>query len=182
MNDVYTFNINVNKMNIILDTLNKFYFDPTITGYNAYRVFHSNCMNGLLHTVFMPIALIGFFLIVNGLTCDTFTEFLRIIFSVLYFVGYFNIDPYMGSLTVIIYYMITYLAHEDMRSKMLKRHMMFIGFMLLLISVTMMELVGHGLFENHHSHLWEFFNSVFHTPLYGMNSIKYLFTRECSCF
>jgi uncharacterized membrane protein YGL010W len=34
-----------------------------------------------------------------------------------------------------------------------------------------LEVIGHGLYEHHHSYVDEFFNSVFHTPLYGVNSV-----------
>jgi len=45
------------------------FFDPSIEGFGAYRGFgtiHTNCVTGLLHTFFMPIAVCGFFAIVHA--------------------------------------------------------------------------------------------------------------------
>ena len=45
------------------------------------------------------------------------------------------------------------------------------GITLIAVNVGALESIGHGLFEGHHSYVSEFFNSVFHTPLYGINSV-----------
>jgi hypothetical protein len=78
--------------------------------------------------------------------------------------------------------------------------LLVMGIFLVLINVGALETIGHGLFEHHHSYVREFFNvstdyivfygicgsvylldgisnvtfslqSVFHTPLYGVNSV-----------
>ena len=52
---------------------------------------------------------------------------------------------------------------------------LLVGIFLIALNVGALETIGHGLFEHHHSYVLEFFNSVFHTPLYGINSVLGLF-------
>jgi len=49
------------------------------------------------------------------------------------------------------------------------------GILLIAANVGALEMIGHGMYEKHHSYVEEFFNSVFHTPLYGINAVLGLF-------
>ena len=52
-----------------------------------------------------------------------------------------------------------------------RRDYLILGVSLVFFNVGILETVGHGYYEHHHSYVLEFFNSVFHTPLYGINSV-----------
>ena len=50
-------------------------------------------------------------------------------------------------------------------------YFILLGIILVFVNVSTLEVIGHGYYEHHHSYVSEFFNSVFHTPLYGINSV-----------
>jgi len=65
-----------------------------------------------------------------------------------------------------------FVLHQRIFVKNWKRMRYLIwGISLVATNVAILEGIGHGYFEHHHSYVGEFFNSVFHTPLYGINSV-----------
>ena len=150
--------------NILCQTL-PIYFNPTLEGYKVYRTFHSNCYNGLLHTIFMPIATLAFFLFIHGLTGKkNYTMYIKNIILNLFFVGYLAMDPIIGIVTIAFYYLFLTRSLNYFIDNYPNARFKTYGTLVLTISVIIMEFIGHGYFEGHHSHLWELPNSIFHTP------------------
>ena len=151
--------------------------EPTVEGYNTFRKCHGNCMNGILHSVGMPIAVSGVFCIVRGLSnYSEFTRQLQCFVTTLYVALYVTYEPnkftpwlfyilYMSIFEFILYRKI-YQNKSNTRC-----YYIILGVSLVFVNVSTLEVIGHGYYEHHHSYVTEFFNSVFHTPLYGINSI-----------
>jgi uncharacterized membrane protein YGL010W len=167
--------------------LNNLYFNPTLEGYKVYRRFHSNCWNGLLHTLFMPVAVTGFFFLINWIFFHTYllnkklVSQLQKIFLFCFTFGWMFYDPLGGLLTFAFYYGLFNFNDLMFYSNKNRTSYFYLKYGILLLggSVLFLECVGHGYTEHHHSHLWEMFNSFFHTPLYGINSLYYPFVGKC---
>lgn len=149
---------------------------PDLSGYNEFRKCHSNCLNGVLHGLLMPPAVSGVFLIVRSVSNNSaFTRQLQIVVTTAYLGLYLRYEAsqfspwlffaiYLGIFELILYQS---LFLSDWR----RTQYLILGVTLVAVNVSTLEVVGHGVLEHHHSHVSEFFNSVFHTPLYGINSI-----------
>lgn len=154
---------------------------PDQEGYSQFRKCHGNCVNGILHAIGMPCAVSGVFIIVRAVTdSPEFTRQLQfcVISTYLYLYLQYEINPwtpwifyatYMGIFDGILYKLLY--RHESMT----RVTFFSVGLSLVIINVGVLEGIGHGFFEHHHSYILEFFNSVFHTPLYGINSVMGLF-------
>jgi len=161
------------------------YFNPTLEGYNTFRVFHSECINGLIHTVGMPIATIGLFLFVFGLLNRNFswTRVIQHTMLGLFTILWSQYDLVGSILTYLLYYLVFKLVLEKIMLYYQHRKSNFwfltVGTLLLAGAVLFQEFIGHSLFEGHNSHLREVFNSIFHAPLYGVNCLRYIVFGIC---
>eukprot|EP00934_Nitzschia_sp_Nitz4_P000699 Nitzschia sp. Nitz4//scaffold20_size174350//48846//49506//NITZ4_002088-RA/size174350-snap-gene-0.238-mRNA-1//-1//CDS//3329541767//699//frame0 len=151
--------------------------DKNPDGYAMFRKCHSNCVNGILHFVGMPLAVSGVFLIIRSVSDSAdFTRYLSFCVTTGYLYLYlqFETNPITPWLFYILYMSIWefILYRRVLKDPTFNRLAYLItGILLIAVNVGALEAVGHGVFEHHHSYVEEFFNSVFHTPLYGMNSV-----------
>jgi uncharacterized membrane protein YGL010W len=151
--------------------------DPNEEGYEQFRKCHGNCVNGVLHAVGMPLAVSGVFMVVRSATdSPEFTRHLQFCVTTAYLYLYLNYETnqwspwifyvlYMGIFDRVLYGQF-YKNRSFDRMKFL-----LMGLGLVAVNVGALETIGHGVFERHHSYVSEFFNSVFHTPLYGINAM-----------
>eukprot|EP00980_Cylindrotheca_fusiformis_P011643 scaffold2751_cov131-Cylindrotheca_fusiformis.AAC.10 len=151
--------------------------NPNQEGYEQFRKCHGNCVNGVLHAIGMPLAVSGVFMVVRSATdSPEFTRHLQFCVVTAYLYLYLNYETdrwspwifyvlYMGIFDGVLYRHL-YKSKSFNRTKFL-----LIGLGLVAVNVGALETIGHGIFEHHHSYVLEFFNSVFHTPLYGINSV-----------
>lgn len=155
--------------------------NPDQEGYKQFRKCHGNCVNGVLHAIGMPLAVSGVFLIVRFLSNSAeFTKHVQFCVTTSYLYLYLQYETnlwspwlfyisYMGIFHFILY-------HKLYKNESIHRKtFLYLGVSLVLANVAALETIGHGWFEHHHSYVLEFFNSVFHTPLYGINSVLGLF-------
>jgi hypothetical protein len=146
-------------------------------GYEMFRKCHGNCVNGLLHLVGMPLAVSGVFLIVRAASNHPiFTRLLQFLVVTRYLSLYrlYETNPYSPWLFYVLYMTILdgYMYRQVYIDPSWSRSAYWcVGVMLIVVNVGALEVIGHGLYEHHHSYVGEFFNSVFHTPLYGVNSL-----------
>jgi uncharacterized membrane protein YGL010W len=152
--------------------------NPSAEGYAQFRKCHGNCVNGVLHAIGMPLAVSGVFMVVRSVSdSPQFTRQVQVCVTSVYLLLYrqFEPHPYSPILFLILYlgifefilYQQVYTGAKHGRLWHLKW-----GIVLIVTNVGALEAIGHGqFFEKHHSYLAEFFNSVFHTPLYGINSL-----------
>lgn len=151
--------------------------EPDQEGYAQFRKCHGNCVNGVLHAIGMPLAVSGVFLVIRSMSDGPhFTRYLQfcVITAYLYLYLQYEIDRWSPWLFYITYmgvfdrflYRCIYQNPAWTRLKYL-----ITGIILIAFNVGALETIGHGIYEHHHSYVMEFFNSVFHTPLYGINSI-----------
>mmetsp|Transcript_31241 Transcript_31241/g.44365 ORF Transcript_31241/g.44365 Transcript_31241/m.44365 type:complete len:139 (+) Transcript_31241:2-418(+) len=125
----------------------------------------------------MPLAVSGVFLIVQSVSNSAnFTRILQLCVTTIYLWLYLQYENnpwspwlfyalYMSIFDGILYHHL-YTNHRWNRLQLLQ-----LGVFLVLANVGALEAIGHGFHEHHHSYVDEFFNSVFHTPLYGINSV-----------
>ena len=153
--------------------------NPNIDGYNEFRKCHGNCMNGILHSIGMPLAVSGVMCIVHGLRgCNpNFTRNVQSIVVTLYLSLYITYESCQYYITPILFYILymsifEFILYRKLYSKKSGRlYFILLGIILVFVNVSTLEVIGHGYYEHHHSYVSEFFNSVFHTPLYGINSV-----------
>ena len=161
---------------------------------------HRHFVTGVIHGVCTPIAAVGVFMIIHGVNgfiqCKTleirkqrnrFTASPKpggVTKKILYFVlgffacGYMGYSPKVGALTLLIYWYILSgfinkfsQARLDSGNAIHYRKLAFQGFIILSTNVAMMEFIGHWLIERQASDVTWLANSVYHTPLYGVESI-----------
>ena len=155
--------------------------NTNIDGYEQFRKCHGNCVNGLLHAIGMPLAVSGVFLIVRSVSdSPEFTRFLQACVTTGYLFLYlqYESNPWSPWVFYIVYMGIFdgILYQKLYRNRAWTRLSYLVcGIALVVFNVGALETIGHGLFEHHHSYVEEFFNSVFHTPLYGANSVLGMF-------
>jgi hypothetical protein len=150
--------------------------NPNAEGYAQFRKCHGNCVNGVLHAIGMPLAVSGVFMVVRSVSdSPSFTRQVQICVTSAYLYLYQQYEPhpyspilfyilYLGIFELILYQQV-YRNHGRLW------HLTW-GLLLIFANVGALEAIGHGqLYEKHHSYVSEFFNSVFHTPLYGINSL-----------
>lgn len=171
-----------------------FYFDSSIKGYETYRsIIHRNCITGILHTIFMPIACVGFFICLYCLFSwycirqydkyNVSTDAKKLTKCVLYIIqlsmliGYLQFDPLFGVLSMVFYFLIINSIIDHLADA--NTTLFNFGLLLLGGSIVVMEFIGHWYLEDHASNLYEFFNSVYFTPLYGIKSLVYYPLYEC---
>lgn len=173
------------------------YYLPNIEGYNLFNHrIHQHMITGLIHGICTPIAGIGIFMIIFAINILLTRRFLlklspaertkRIMYVILgfYLSGYLSYSPGYGLITVLFYWYIInktinrvhynhsptyniYYKYDDIKTQQL-----FIkGVMFLLFSVCGMEFIGHWLIEGEGSNVSLLFNSIYHTPLYGVKNI-----------
>lgn len=151
--------------------------NPDKDGYEQFRKCHGNCVNGILHFVGMPLAVSGVFLIVRSVSDHAeFTRHLSFVVTTTYLYLYLQYEshPYTPWLFYVMYMIIwEFLLYRRLYNDPSWSRISYLvtGICLVAINVGALEAIGHGLFEHHHSYVLEFFNSVFHTPLYGVNSV-----------
>mmetsp|Transcript_27611 Transcript_27611/g.32217 ORF Transcript_27611/g.32217 Transcript_27611/m.32217 type:complete len:211 (-) Transcript_27611:418-1050(-) len=152
--------------------------NPSTGGYEEFRKCHGNCINGILHAIGMPLAVSGVFLVIRAVTdSPDFTRTLQFLVVTGYLCLYlrYESNPYSPWLFYILYLgifdRVLYQHFYYEGSKWTRWNYLCVGISLIAVNVGLLETIGHGLFEHHHSYVKEFFNSVFHTPLYGINSI-----------
>ena len=160
--------------------------EPTLDGYNTFRKCHGNCMNGILHSIGMPLAVSGVFCIVRGLSNNSnFTRQLQCFVTTLYVALYVTYEPsnitpwlfYILYMSIFEFVFYRKIYQQQPPTKVVRRnanrrwYYILLGALLVFVNVSTLEVIGHGYYEHHHSYVSEFLNSVFHTPLYGINSI-----------
>lgn len=147
-------------------------------GYDQFRKCHGNCVNGILHAIGMPIAVSGVFLVIRSASNGPhFTRYLQffVITGYLYLYLQYEIDRWSPWLFYISYmgvfdrFLFRYIYQDPAWTRL---KYLNVGIALVAFNVGALETIGHGIYEHHHSYVLEFFNSVFHTPLYGINSIS----------
>lgn len=155
-------------------------FDPTITGYNLFRTnIHKNIYTGIIHGFCMPITCWSFFLIIYSLLCIygttptnsmIHTKQLLIFIIGAMFAGYVTYDPFFGVLSLVSYWIfINYFMIRTIKYN--KYVSLCIGIVFFISSVCFLEFFSHVYLEGLSSNLWEFSNSVYHTPLYATKSL-----------
>ena len=153
--------------------------NPDRDGYNEFRKCHGNCINGILHAIGMPLAVSGVFLIVRSVADSAiFTRHIQIVVTTAYLGLYLTNGNAVSAISPWIFYIIymsifEFVLYQQLYSNPKWNRTMFLirGITLIAVNVGALETIGHGVFEGHHSYVSEFFNSVFHTPLYGINSV-----------
>lgn len=177
------------------------YFSPNQAGYEMFREgVHNNCITGLLHTLFMPIASAGVFITIFGILCKLWNDYeenahktrkLLMVLIFFFYSGYYNYSPIVGAISLAFYYwfisysirrfeeFIQFVKERRIVDESEKNFIIFCGLCALTLSVLVMEFIGHWFIEDHASNVWRLANSIFQTPLYGTNSLIYPFTGEC---
>jgi hypothetical protein len=157
--------------------------NPDREGYEQFRRFHGNCANGYLHAIGMPMAVSGVFLLVRSASDGpNFTRHLQLCVTTAYLYLYMQFEalhPLGPALFWLLYMGIfEFVLYRKLYSNPALSRIWFLqmGVFLIAFNVLALETLGHGFYEKHHSHVLEFFNSVFHTPLYGVNSLLGLVT------
>lgn len=146
-------------------------------GYAEFRKCHGNCVNGILHAIGMPLAVSGVFMIVRSATdSPVFTRHIQFVVTTAYLALYLQyeqsrVSPWLFYVVYACLFEFGLYRHVYSQPSWKRRHFLWWGAALVLFNVSALEAVGHGFFEHHHSYVSEFFNSVFHTPLYGVNSV-----------
>jgi hypothetical protein len=146
-------------------------------GYDQFRKCHGNCMNGVLHAIGMPCAVSGVFLIVRSVSdSPQFTRILQACVTTSYLFLYlqYESNPWSPWLFYIVYMSIfDFILYQKLYHNKAWTRLSYLicGITLVAFNVGALESIGHGIYEHHHSYVGEFFNSVFHTPLYGANSV-----------
>jgi uncharacterized membrane protein YGL010W len=150
--------------------------DTNRSGYEQFRKCHGNCVNGILHAIGMPIAVSGVFLIVRSASGSAiFSRCIHVTVTTAYLALYLRYER--SALSPWLFYLLYLGIFEGVltplyqRPNWTRRHYLVLGAILTAFNVAALEVIGHGLYEHHHSYVDEFFNSVFHTPLYGVNSV-----------
>lgn len=147
------------------------------SGYAEFRKCHGNCVNGILHAIGMPLAVSGVFLIVRSASdSPSFTRHVQFVVTTAYLALYLRyerskLSPWLFFVIYAGLFEFGLYRHVYARKGWERRHFLLCGAALVVFNVSALEAIGHGLFEHHHSYVEEFFNSVFHTPLYGVNSV-----------
>jgi hypothetical protein len=155
--------------------------NPNKEGYAQFRECHGNCVNGVLHAIGMPLAVSGVFLVVRSVSDGPqFTRHLQfcVVTAYLYLYLQYEVNQWSPWLFYVIYMSVFdgFLYQKLYKNPAWTRlKYLVVGAALIVFNVGALETIGHGLFEHHHSNVLEFFNSVFHTPLYGINSVLGLF-------
>jgi len=116
----------------------------------------------------MPVACVGFFLCVKAVWGAQVAKKLLTAILAFMMIGWFTFEPIYSIITVAFYWL---LINWTMNRAGKNKNNLFIGATMLAISVSVMEFIGHWYLEGNASHLGEFFNSVYHTPLYGVKSL-----------
>jgi hypothetical protein len=150
--------------------------NPNQEGYEQFRKCHGNCFNGVLHAIGMPIAVSGVFLVVRAASdSPEFTRKLQlcVVSAYLYLYLQYESNQYAPWIFYVLYMGIfDGILYQNLYYKNFTRiQFVLMGLALVAINVGALETIGHGFYEHHHSYVLEFFNSVFHTPLYGINSV-----------
>lgn len=180
--------------------------DISIKGYEIFRDnLHLNCITGWLHAVGMPIILIGFFVFLHGyifLVTDNIkratdiTKSIVTLLGCLFIFGYTHYDIIIGFITVNIYMWLIitslnnkyrlYKSYIDKDTNFynpeiyaITIYFMINGILMIIIPLFIMEFIGHWLIENNSSNVSNVINSIYWTPLYGINSLIYPFTGQC---
>lgn len=172
-------------------------------GYELFRShIHKNCITGFIHTMFMPIATSGFFMVSASIFCLIFgNKFLNydkifnIIIYSLFLAGYLRFDPLWGTITIIHYIIAVHIIQKTIFKLLVRflkietnndnlyfflKYYASVGIGMIAISVFSMEFIGHWMIEHQGSDIYHFFNSVFHTPLYTVKSLYYPFVGLCN--
>jgi len=154
---------------------------PSQLGYDIFTSYiHQNWLTGILHGIGLPASAIGVFMIIYGLFSLVSSEPKTLTRYVSYFVlggytsGYLGYDPYWGILTILIYWI---LIHESINTAAGHSPLVNIkvGSVIFASSLFLMEFIGHWLLESQGSDVSQLFNSIFHTPLYGVKAIAQVF-------
>lgn len=147
-------------------------------GYEVFRKCHRNCVNGVLHAIGMPLAVSGVFFIVRSVSdSSSFTRHVQIAVTTAYLALYLQYEASVVSpwlfylLYMCIFEFVLYRRFYKKTTTWTRSYFLWTGMALIVVNVGGLEVVGHGWWEGHHSYVAEFFNSVFHTPLYGINSV-----------
>lgn len=181
------------------------YLDLSINGYNTFRShIHQNCYTGILHGICMPIATCAFFIIlqmfemyfISIYSKSLYTKFFRTILFIFIVCGYLLTFPIMGCITILFYTLLTeYVMNKttyyiDKNKKVIfsdgkmysdTRDFIALSSLILLIgTISFLEFFSHGYLESGHSDITQVLNSIYHTPVYGMNSFYYIFTEQCT--
>ena len=138
--------------------------NPDKEGYEQFRKCHGNCVNGLLHSIGMPLAVSGVFLIVRSVSdAPEFTRHLSFLVTTRYLYLYLQYEAHLYSpwLFYIMYMSIwEFVLYRKVYNNPSWSRLSFLiaGILLVLMNVGALESVGHGIFEKHHSYVSEFFN------------------------
>ena len=134
-----------------------------INGTEIFRYgIHINCYTGIIHGICFPIATVYFFNILHLIGWS------KLIYPIIMFFGYDMIlssDTVLDGISCFVFYIgIGYLSQlQD------------VGWMLsvwrILQCIAVMEFIGHWYLESTSSILNHFLNSVYHTPVYGFQSV-----------
>lgn len=182
-----------------LASLNLFYFDPSEQGYAEYRQdgqLHSHCLTGILHSLFMPLAVSGFFLMIYAhevkYSCINLTWLIYNTLAFWFSYHYFVHGTWAGTVSIIINAaVLNWCLYQAERFLCLRQEygyslqkegfdfIMLIGGLLLFFSVAMMEFVGHWYLESNGSHVSHLINSVYHTLPYMLYAPYYVVAGLC---
>lgn len=138
--------------------------NPDKQGYDQFRKCHGNCVNGILHFLGMPLAVSGVFLIVRSVTDHPeFTRHLSFVVTTSYLYLYlkFESHPYTPWIFYGMYMSIwEFLLYRKIYNdpSWSRLSYLIVGILLVFINVGALETIGHGVFEHHHSYVFEFFN------------------------
>lgn len=163
-------------------------------GYALFRThIHQRCLTGVIHGVMMPVASIGVGLMLRGVGGLPFALWMDlIIFGLWAVLGalsalepcLFNVmnsgceEEYLFNvITCLYYYSAVHLGLLLIPRPRYESGELVLGLVLLVLSVCIMEFVGHWLLEGHASDLGSVPNSIYHTLRYSTRSL--LGKEEC---
>jgi len=144
-------------------------------GYDLYAQIHTTLGNQLVHGVGMIFVVYGVFQMMNSFvrTKQSAADLmLSVYLGYLFYYSWF--DPLGAFLSGLVYNLplkkALYESSSTYSSEFRRRNFQK-GLIYLIGSILVQEIIGHTLFEQTNSNLWELPNSLIIAPLFGANSL-----------
>lgn len=138
-------------------------------GYDLYAEIHQNYVNQLIHGLFMPFVVYGTLLGVPallGFSGNKALEMAGYIYTS-YLMYYLTFDPLGMFLSALMYTPCLYFVNKESYTPQDRWRIFSRGVGWLLAAVGIQEIIGHTLFEEVNSDLWQLPNSILIAPIFG---------------